>query len=94
MIEHVLTVSIAWLLSLHQREKEGLKETGLTYFLNMSVFPIYNRKSTEISLAMKKTFETVILTELYPMSKIDIFVQVLQSDGSQLQSRNIPLSIS
>lgn len=43
---------------------------------------------------MKKTFETVILTELYPMSKIDIFVQVLQSDGSQLQSRNIPLSIS
>lgn len=30
---------------------------------------------------MKKAFETAILTELYPMSKIDIFVEVLQSDG-------------
>ena len=30
---------------------------------------------------MKKTFEVAILTELYPMSKIDIFVEVLQSDG-------------
>lgn len=33
-------------------------------------------------MALKNTFESVILTELYPMSKIDIFVQVLQADGS------------
>ena len=39
------------------------------------------RKSTDISLSLKKTFEVAILRELFPMSKIDIFVQVLQSDG-------------
>jgi exosome complex component RRP41 len=40
------------------------------------------RQCTEISHALRQTFEAAILTELYPLSKIDIFVQVLQSDGS------------
>ena len=41
------------------------------------------RKSVEISLALKQTFEAVIMGELYPHSKIDIYVQVLQSDGGE-----------
>lgn len=39
------------------------------------------RKSVEISLALTQMFEAVIIRELYPQSKIDIYVQVLQSDG-------------
>ena len=41
------------------------------------------RRSVEISLALKQTFEAAILTELYPQSKIDIYVQILQADGGR-----------
>ena len=43
----------------------------------------YLRRSVEISLALKQTFEATIQRELYPQSKIDIYVQVLQSDGGE-----------
>ena len=52
------------------------------------ILSVIGRKSNEISLAMKKTFEVAILTELYPMSKIDIFVEVLQSDGGNCYNNN------
>ena len=32
---------------------------------------------------MKRVFEATILTELFPQSVIDIYVQVLQSDGGK-----------
>ena len=51
---------------------------GNTAFL---FFCILCRRSVEISLALKKTFEAAILSELFPHSKIDIYIQVLQSDG-------------
>ena len=37
-----------------------------------------DRKSVEISMAIKRTFESCILTSHYPRSQIDIFVQVLK----------------
>ena len=40
-----------------------------------------DRRSEEISLALRQTFEAALLTELFPHSKIDIYVQLLQSDG-------------
>ncbi|CAI8055943.1 Exosome complex component RRP41 [Geodia barretti] len=40
-----------------------------------------DRKSVETSLALRQMFESVIMRELYPQSKIDIYIQVLQSDG-------------
>lgn len=43
--------------------------------------PKGDRKSIETSLALSQMFESVIMRELYPQSKIDIYVQVLQSDG-------------
>lgn len=39
-------------------------------------------RSLEITNSMKQVFETAILVHLYPHSQIDIFVEVLQSDGS------------
>lgn len=44
------------------------------------------RKSVETSLALTQMFEAVIMRELYPQSKIDIYVQVLQSDGGTHRS--------
>ena len=35
-----------------------------------------DRKSIEMSMAIRRTFESCILTTLYPRSQIDIFVQV------------------
>jgi exosome complex component RRP41 len=35
-----------------------------------------DRKSIEMSMAIRRTFESCILTSLYPRSQIDIFVQV------------------
>lgn len=39
-------------------------------------------RSLEITANVKEVFETAILTQLYPHSQIDIFLEVLQSDGS------------
>ncbi|XP_063076526.1 exosome complex component RRP41 [Engraulis encrasicolus] len=43
--------------------------------------PHGDRKSTEMTLHLKETFEAAILTHLYPRSQIDIYVKILQSDG-------------
>jgi exosome complex component RRP41 len=43
--------------------------------------PRGDRKSTEMSVHLRQTFQAAIRTELYPRSQIDIFVEVLQADG-------------
>ncbi|XP_077127072.1 exosome complex component RRP41-like [Ranitomeya variabilis] len=43
--------------------------------------PHGDRRSTEMTLHLKQTFEAAILTQLYPRSQIDIYVQILQADG-------------
>eukprot|EP01112_Ceratiomyxa_fruticulosa_P010947 TRINITY_DN2925_c0_g1_i2.p1 TRINITY_DN2925_c0_g1~~TRINITY_DN2925_c0_g1_i2.p1 ORF type:complete len:247 (+),score=32.45 TRINITY_DN2925_c0_g1_i2:271-1011(+) len=41
-----------------------------------------DRRGNENSLFLKQTFESIVITSLFPRSQIDIYVQVLQSDGS------------
>ncbi|RYG51735.1 hypothetical protein EON67_02755 [archaeon] len=41
-----------------------------------------DRRIVEVSAALKQCFETVIDTKLYPQSRIDISIYVLQSDGN------------
>ncbi|XP_070575131.1 exosome complex component RRP41-like [Ptychodera flava] len=43
--------------------------------------PKGDRRSQEMSVNLRRTFEAAILTQLYPRSQIDIYVQILQSDG-------------
>jgi len=43
-----------------------------------------NRQHTEAALVIQQTFESIIHTKLYPKSQINIFVQILQSDGGKL----------
>jgi exosome complex component RRP41 len=40
-----------------------------------------NRRAIEISKVIKETFENVLMLERFPGSEIDIFIEVLQSDG-------------
>jgi len=46
--------------------------------------PRGDAKSIEMTLHMEQTFETAILTQLYPRCQIDIYVEVLQADGGLL----------
>lgn len=41
-----------------------------------------NRRATEISKVTKEVFENVIMLDRFPGCEIDIYVEVLQSDGS------------
>jgi len=40
-----------------------------------------DRRETELSLVIKQTFESGILTTLLPNSQVDIHVEILQADG-------------
>ena len=40
-----------------------------------------NRRSIEISKVVTDAFKNVIFTEYYPKTKIEVFIEVLQSDG-------------
>lgn len=44
--------------------------------------PRGDRKSQERSLELRRAMEAIIHLELHPRSQIDIFVEVLQVDGS------------
>ena len=39
-------------------------------------------RSTELALLLRQTFESVILTQLYPGSTLSLHVQLLQNDGA------------
>ncbi|KAJ1514792.1 hypothetical protein HMI54_000574 [Coelomomyces lativittatus] len=45
-----------------------------------------DRKNLEIQLQIRKTFESVIFTSQYPYSQINIYLQIMQSDGGQVQA--------
>jgi len=43
-----------------------------------------DRRTKEMGLLIKQTFESAILTHLYPRSQISIFIQVIADDGGAL----------
>lgn len=43
-----------------------------------------DRRSTELGSRVAEALSGAVLTHLYPGSRIDVFVQVLQSDGGEL----------
>lgn len=43
--------------------------------------PAPSRREMEISKVIRESLEPVVLTDLYPRTTIDLFVEVLQSDG-------------
>jgi ribonuclease PH len=49
--------------------------------LSVFHFRSHASRSIEISLLLRQSFESVILTSLYPGSTVSLFVQVLSNDG-------------
>ena len=49
--------------------------------------PHGDRKSAEMALHLKQTFEAAVLTELYPRSQIDLYVQVGGGGGDEVGER-------
>ncbi|BGP51577.1 Exosome non-catalytic core component [Rhodotorula kratochvilovae] len=45
-----------------------------------------DRRTIELAAAVKNTFEPVLLLHLYPRSSIDMYLQILENDGSVLQA--------
>src|SRR3989338_1363612 len=43
----------------------------------------HDRRTTEVALILKETFESVLFLELYPRSQVHLYITVLQGDGSR-----------
>src|SRR5438552_18187742 len=43
--------------------------------------PAPSRREMELSKVIRESLESVVLTDLYPRTTIDVFIEVLQSDG-------------
>ena len=43
-----------------------------------------DRQGVELALAVKESLEAAVVVENYPHTQIDVFITVLQDDGSRL----------
>jgi len=48
--------------------------------------PRGDRKSLEFTQLLQKTFDAVVMTNMYPHSQIDIYCEIIQSDGGNLSA--------
>ncbi|MGB9132688.1 MAG: exosome complex exonuclease Rrp41 [Methanosarcina sp.] len=72
----------------HPRRTQRPDTAVIRYRYNMASFSVEDRarpgpsrRSIEISKVSREAFEPVIMTELFPKTAIDIFVEVLQADA-------------
>ena len=72
----------------HPRRSQRADTAVIRYRYNMASFSVEDRarpgpsrRSIEISKVSREAFEPVIMTELFPKTAIDIFVEVLQADA-------------
>ena len=72
--------------STSERKRQRAGDRSVELFLSHQAptrRPIICRKAVETATAIRQTFETVILCDLYPRSQIDIFITILQADGGE-----------
>ncbi len=55
----------------------------IEWWIKLIHFFIIVRRTLEIASAVKQTFESIIKTELFARSQIDIYIQILQFDGGK-----------
>nr|CAI5840413.1 unnamed protein product [Callosobruchus analis] len=90
-MEQGLTKVLAAVYGPHQGSKSKAQHDNVVINcqFSMAVFsttdrkkrPRGDRKSTELSMHLQQALESVIKTELYPWSQIDVYVEVLHADG-------------
>ncbi|XP_055905809.1 exosome complex component RRP41 [Eupeodes corollae] len=91
-IEQGNTKVLAAVYGPHQAssKKSSHEEVSVNCQYSMATFstaerknrPRGDRKSQEITLHLQQALKAAIKTELYPRSQIDVFIEVLQSDGA------------
>eukprot|EP00038_Savillea_parva_P025912 m.50117 g.50117 ORF g.50117 m.50117 type:complete len:244 (-) comp7206_c0_seq2:64-795(-) len=70
--------------SLHDRASIRAEFSTATFSTMERKFrPKGDKKSTELEVLLARTFAEAIIVELYPRSEINIFIQVVQSDGGE-----------
>ena len=78
MIVQSLIVNTVWLHLVRVNEKRKQKETGTSH---ITFLLIIQSRSQEVSYVIRQTFESAIMTNLFPRSEISIYIQVIQADG-------------
>lgn len=90
-IEHGNTKVLAAVYGPHQAtaRKSNQEEVVVNCQFSMATFstgerksrPRGDRKLQEITIHLQQTLSAAIMTELYPSSQIDIYIEMLQADG-------------
>jgi hypothetical protein len=65
------------------------KLIGVPYIIHSFIYlthVVICRRISEMALMIQETFESCVLLKLFPRSQIDIFVEIIQSDGSALSA--------
>lgn len=74
-------------VSLHDRAYINCQYSQATFStIERKRKPRADIRSLELTNNMREIFDNVILTNLFPNSQIDIFLEVLQSDGSNMSA--------
>ncbi len=73
---------------IHPRHEANPKRAVLRTYYSMAPFSVYERKrpgpdrrSMEISKVTRQALESVVFTHLYPMTAIDVFIEILQAQA-------------
>ena len=88
MGKNIIVAAVYGPRELHPKHRALADRALIQCFYRMSTFSVNDRKSPapsrrekEISMIIADALTSVVLTEKYPRTTVDVFVQVLQADG-------------
>ena len=88
MGKNIIIAAVYGPRELHPKHRALPNRALIQCFYRMSTFSVHDRKSPapsrrekEISMIIASALTSVVLTEKYPRTTIDVYLQVLQADG-------------
>jgi exosome complex component RRP41 len=88
MGKNIIIAAVYGPRELHPKHRALADRALIQCFYRMSTFSVSDRKSPapsrrekEISMVISNSLASVVLTEKYPRTTIDVYLQVLQADG-------------
>ncbi|MCK5303755.1 MAG: exosome complex exonuclease Rrp41, partial [Candidatus Heimdallarchaeota archaeon] len=88
MGKNIIVAAVYGPRELHPKHRALADRALIQCFYRMSTFSVSDRKSPapsrrekEISMVIRNSLASVVLTEKYPRTTIDVYLQVLQADG-------------
>ena len=68
-------------IAMHERAVIRCRYHMAPFSVDERKSPAPSRREMELSKVIRESLEPVVLTDLYPRTTIDVFIEVLQSDG-------------